>query len=135
MQTAIENAQQSIQAAYHTATTSPQKGNLYCEVLLACALSPSDEFGYFPPAAIREPLKTITGKDYDIPNFARHLSAFASDARGQILQEKGEKYQRRFRFANPLMQPYIILRGVAADMITLDDVDRYSPSSMPGTYA
>jgi Cdc6-like AAA superfamily ATPase len=126
MDKAIQNAQQTLQSEYHTATVSPQKGNLYAEVLLACALSQADEFGYFAPADLRSPLQSITGRDYDIPNFARHLSAFTSQTRGGILQSKGDKYQRRFRFGNPLMQPYVIMRGIAGGLISLDDIERYS---------
>jgi hypothetical protein len=125
MQTAIDNAQQTIQAAYHQATMSPQKGNLYGEVLLACALALCDEFGYFAAADLRSPMRVITGKNYDIPSYSRHLSAFASETRGCILQQIGEKFQRRFRFENPLMQPYVILRGVAESLVGLSDVEQF----------
>jgi len=43
----IDHAQQSIVSSYHHATSSP-RGNLYAEVLLACALANTDELGYFP---------------------------------------------------------------------------------------
>ncbi len=125
MEQSIENAQQSLQSAYHSATTSPQKLNLYVQVLLACALADADEFGYFAAADLREPLKKVTGKPYDIPSFARHLSAFSSESRQQILQLKGEKNQRRFRFRDPLMQPYVIMRGVRENLINLSSV-KYS---------
>src|ERR1041384_5431578 len=42
----VEKAQQSIKTAYHNAVTSP-RGNLYRQVLLACALAQVDELGYF----------------------------------------------------------------------------------------
>ncbi len=88
----------------------------------ACALADADEFGYFAAADLRAPLKKVTGKDYDIPSFSRHLSAFSSESRQQILQLKGEKNQRRFRFKDPLMQPYVIMRGVRDGLIELSSV-------------
>lgn len=122
MTTSIDNAQQSLQSAYVSATTSPQKLNLYVQVLLACSLADANEFGYFAAADLRAPLKKVTGKDYDIPSFSRHLSAFSSDSRQNILQLKGEKNQRRFRFRDPLMQPYVIMRGVRDGLIDLSNV-------------
>ena len=122
MTTSIDNAQQSLQSAYVSATTSPQKLNLYVQVLLACSLADANEFGYFAAADLRAPLKKVTGKDYDIPSFSRHLSAFSSDSRQNILQLKGEKNQRRFRFSDPLMQPYVIMRGVRDGLIDLSNV-------------
>ena len=116
MAKSIENAQQSLQSAYHVATTSPQK-NLYTEVLLACSLAPADELGYFAAADVREPLKRVTGREYEIPSFSRHLAAFASSARQQVLQSKGGKNQRRFRFKDPLMQPYVIMRGLRDGLV------------------
>jgi len=126
MTTSIDNAQQSLQSAYVSATTSPQKLNLYVQVLLACSLADADEFGYFAAADLRAPLKKVTGKDYEIPSFSRHLSAFSSESRQFILQLKGEKNQRRFRFKDPLMQPYVIMRGVRDGLIELSSVN-YKP--------
>ncbi|MET0364261.1 MAG: AAA family ATPase, partial [Sphingobium sp.] len=40
---------QIIRKQYHRATISPRKGNIYKEVLLASALAPIDDLGYFAP--------------------------------------------------------------------------------------
>jgi Cdc6-like AAA superfamily ATPase len=121
MQTAIDDAQATIKSQYNEATTSPQKENLFQEVLLACALATADEFGFFAPAAVREPLKLITKMDYEIQNYARHLKQFAEER--HVLEIRGAKFQRRYRFRNPLMQPYVILRGIADDMISLESAE------------
>jgi hypothetical protein len=47
--------------------------------------------------------------DQMIPSFARHLNEFTEDKRGPILKKIGTP--RRFRFINPLMQPYVIMQG------------------------
>ena len=69
----VDQWHQSIKSAYYHATKSQQPGHIYKEVLLACALAEADDLGYFAAADVRGPLRAITGKSYDIPNFARHL--------------------------------------------------------------
>jgi Cdc6-like AAA superfamily ATPase len=113
VRTALDDAQQSTIEAYVNATTSSQKNHLYREVLLACALADTDELGYFTAAAVSAPLSEIMGKKYEIPSYARHLNEFCLAKRGCILQRVGQERSHRFRFANPLMQPYVILRGYA----------------------
>jgi len=101
---------------------SPQKDNLYVQVLLACALATCDDFGYFAAADVRRPMSLIMKRLYEIPSFSRHLTAFCRPERGAVLQQIGEKYQRRFRFRNPLMQPYVVLKGVADGIVTVDEI-------------
>jgi Cdc6-like AAA superfamily ATPase len=109
---ALRQIQQSLKSAYHKATASPRKKNLYSEVLLACALAETDEQGYFTAARVREPLCRITRTDYDIPSFAKHLKAFSEKDRGEVLQRFGAKHKIRFRFVDPLMQPYAVMRAL-----------------------
>jgi len=79
--------------------------------LLSCALAEADELGYFAAQHVRTPMREITGKKYEIPSFSQHLNDF-TDKRGPILQRIGTKRKFRFRFLNPLMQPYVIMRGI-----------------------
>ena len=108
---AVAGAQQTVQQAYQLATMSPRKDNLYADVLLACALAPTDEFGFFAAADLRDPLRRITGKNYDIPNYAQHLANFCEEDRGPVLDRRGKKRRFRFRFSNALVQPFIVLKG------------------------
>src|SRR5690606_15956559 len=117
VQKAVDGAPKSIQSAYNSAVTSPRPDNLYRQVLLACALPPTDEFGYFQPQGVREPMSAIMGKQYDIPSFARHLSDFIEEERGPVLDRIGTTRRFRYRFSNPLMQPYIIMRGLSEGVI------------------
>jgi Cdc6-like AAA superfamily ATPase len=111
---ALEDAQQSIRSACHKATMSPRKNNLFGDVLLACALAKTDDLGFFAAQDIREPMKQVTGKTYEIPSFAQHLNEFCDPKRGPILSKTGAKRRYRFRFVNPLMQPFVIMQGFAA---------------------
>jgi len=108
---ALEEAQQTTRSAYHKATMSPRRDNLYADVLLACALAKPDDLGYFAAADVRKPLSTIKKKLFDIPSFSRHLNDFCEEKRGPILQKVGGKHRFRFRFINPLMQPFVTMQG------------------------
>ena len=119
---ALEKSQQSIKNAYYEATKSPRPENLFKHVLLACALAATDEFGYFTAASVREPMSMIMGETYDIPRFAGHLNIFSSD-RGHILQKTGIERKFRYRFSNPLMQPYIIMSGLNDGLIKDEQLD------------
>lgn len=117
---AVANSQQSIKTLYHAATTSPQREHLYEKALTACALANCDDLGFFAAADVRDPLRRITGKSYQIPAFARHLADFCEDKRGPVLEKRGVSHKVRYRFLNPLLQPYVIMRGLANNFISAD---------------
>jgi energy-coupling factor transporter ATP-binding protein EcfA2 len=116
----IEKAQQSTRDAYYKATTSPRKDNLFQEVLLSCALAETDDLGFFTATSVASPMSGIMKRRYEIPSFAQHLRDFCSEARGPVLERRGTKRRYRYRFCDPLMQPYVMLRGMKAEMITRD---------------
>lgn len=109
--TALQKAQQSTISAYHQATASPRE-NMYKQVLLACALAKADELGSFAAVDVRDPLAQIMRKRYEIPAFSQHLNAFCENSRGPVLVRTGTARRYRFRFANPLMQPFVIMCGI-----------------------
>jgi Cdc6-like AAA superfamily ATPase len=114
---ALARAQQSIISAHHKSTSS-SRDNLYPQVLLACALSQQDSLGYFTSVDVRQPLSEIMKRHYDIPAFSQHLNAFCDVSRGPILQKTGTSRRFRFRFCNPLMQPFVIMDGIKRGLIT-----------------
>jgi Cdc6-like AAA superfamily ATPase len=120
---AVEDAQQSLRTAYRRAVMTPRKDSIYSQVLLACALAEPDEFGYFAAGDVREPLSQIMGRQYDIPGYAKHLNDFCSVGRGHVLQKTGEKHRFRFRFANPLMQPLVVMQGLVDKKIDASMVE------------
>ena len=113
----LKHISESVKAAHHKAVRSAKKVNLFRQVLLACALADCDSLGFFAAAAVRPPLRDVTKKAYDIPTFARHLKEFCSDRRGPILHRTGEPHNYLYRFVNPLMQPYVLMEGVAEGLI------------------
>jgi Holliday junction resolvasome RuvABC ATP-dependent DNA helicase subunit len=116
---ALARAQQSIISSYHKATNSPRE-NLYPQVLLSCALAQPDSLGYFAAVDVRSPLSGIMGKAYEIPAFSQHLNAFCESARGPVLQRTGTTRRYRFRFENPLMQPFVVMDGIRKGLINDD---------------
>jgi Cdc6-like AAA superfamily ATPase len=121
---AIEGSQQTLMRAYHKATTSPRSDNLYSQVLLACALAKADQLGYFAAADVREPMSEIMGKRYEIAAFSRHLADFCDENRGPVLERMGIPRRYRFRFRNPLLQPFVIMQGLANKLIDRSDLGR-----------
>jgi hypothetical protein len=87
---AIQRAQQSVTEAYLRAEPAGP-------VLLACAVADEDEFGFFGAEAARD----------------------APDSALQQLVELGVLHARagsggtRYRFANPLLPPYVVMRALA----------------------
>lgn len=113
----MTDAQQSIRTAYHSAIRSQRRDNLFGDVLLACALAETDELGFFAAQDVRPPMRAITGRSYDIPTFAQHLNEFSDPIRGNILRKYGEKRRYRYRFSDPLMQPFVIMQGVVKNRV------------------
>jgi hypothetical protein len=122
IQKATAGVQQSILSAYETAVRSAKKDNLFADVLLACALAETTELGFFAAQDVRQPLRQITDRDYEIPTFAQHLNEFSEVKRGPILTKTGTPRLYRYRFKNPLMQPYVIMQGLKRGRITPEDL-------------
>jgi len=107
----------SLLSTHRKATLSPQKMNLFEEVLLACALTKKDALGYFSSGSVVEPMSKIMKKPYPVPYFARHLGEFASEKRGKVLQKSGTPRQHLYRFDNPLLEPFIIIKALSCGML------------------
>ena len=93
---------------------------MFREVLLGAALARTDERGYFAPGDLRGPMTAILQRKtpVEIPAFAKQLSAFA-EARGPVLNRTGVSTRPRYRFTEPLLVPYVSMRGVNDGLISL----------------
>lgn len=115
----LDESHESIRTSYHAATMSARV-NLYREVLLACALAQLDEFGFFSASAVRGPLEKITKTQHRVSSFNKHLEKLCRSERGAILHRKGEARRYGYRFSDPLMQPFIVLRAYHDQMMPVD---------------
>jgi histone H3/H4 len=128
IQTLVNESQQSILRQFDLATASPRRENFYFQVLLACALASTDDLGYFRAADIRVPYTRLMGREMQIPSFARHLHGLSEEDRGAVLQRLGKSHQYRFRFSDPLMQPYVLMKGLQNGLLDLQDVCNFNVS-------
>jgi Cdc6-like AAA superfamily ATPase len=118
----LRDVQQTILKKFDAATASPRRENFYFQVLLACALAPTDHLGRFRAADVREPYSEIMKRRHDIPAFSRHLHDLSTDKRGNVLQRFGESHNFRFRFTDPMMQPYVLMQGLQRGLVGLEAV-------------
>ena len=127
MKLAIEDSEREMKSAYYEATRSRHPKSKFHTTLAACALTQQDEFGYFMAANVREAFRQMAdaGGTPDIPDFAKHLNRFCEKDKGGILECVGSKHQRRYRFDNPLMQPFVIIRSLDAQIITIDNIREF----------
>jgi Cdc6-like AAA superfamily ATPase len=109
----VQQSDQTTNKAYNHAIHSNKKNNLYKQVLLASAICNTDDDGKFTPSNVVEPLSNILGRSVRIANFLGHLNAFCETDRGPILEKRGARGAFRYRFREPKMQPYVIMRGIA----------------------
>lgn len=119
---AIDDVQASIKSDYVKATTSARIDALYKHVLLAAALAECDELGFFYPKDVRPTLSRILNEEKSIDTFAKHLNAFCDIKRGGVLYKDSNTDRPRYRFDNPLLQPYVLIRGLTDGLLTEDDL-------------
>ena len=99
---ALEKTQQTVRDTYRRATEENGDAR-YRDVVLACALAEADEFGFFSVGDVH------VGDDVDT---AGYLEALADIGHGNVLQRRGAA-NPRYRFVNPLLQPYVLMRALS----------------------
>ena len=115
----ISQVHQTTKSEYIKAVSSSRKNTNYKEVLLACALAESDEFSKFAAVDVREPMRKVMKREtYRIENFAKNLTDLSGEKRGSILEKSGQPRSYRYKFRNPLMQAYVIMRGIKEGLIS-----------------
>jgi hypothetical protein len=124
----LDRVDGTIADQYHQATQSPRGGNIYKEVLLASALAEPDDLGFFPAKAVEIPLSIIMQQQYDTGKFGQHLKKLCELERGKILELTGTPRRFRYRFVEPLMQPYVILRGLKEGLLNKAQLQQLAPN-------
>jgi Cdc6-like AAA superfamily ATPase len=108
----------TLSKAYEGATYSPKKTRLK-EVLLACAIAKVGDQGDFSPSDIRVPYSKIIKEQVNIDRFNPQLTTLATQR--DILVREGEERRWRYRFRDPLMEPYVLLNGLESGAISPED--------------
>ncbi|MCK1638977.1 AAA family ATPase [Bradyrhizobium sp. 157] len=112
----IEDTEKAFKEAYRTAIRSNQD-NFFEHSLLACALAQTDDEGFFTANDVVEPYSAIMKEKKRIAHFEKHLRRFSSEEGGFILHKRGGDRKQQFRFKDPMMQPYVIIRGIQNKLI------------------
>lgn len=115
---ALQNATGGVHQEYESAVASSQPDALFEKVLLACAIAQKDSLGKFSVTDVRAPLRKILGRDIVTSGYQSHLAKFCEPERGPILKKSGKRRSYRWRFVNPQVIPYILLRGKQAGLIS-----------------
>lgn len=133
IEAALAEVDLSLRAKYADAVDSKKpKETLYESVLLACALANADDLGRFSQKDVEEPLKAIVpDKNYKATTYAFHMNEFATEARRNVLEVTGKNQLPRYRFTDPMMQPYVVLRGLASGKISHTINDKFNPERQP----
>lgn len=113
---AIDRAQQSVTEAYYRATAGD--GDVRRRVLLACALAEEDDFGFFSADDLGGPLGRLGAESGE--TLEQDLLALARTE--AVLQRRQEAGADRYRFVNPLLQPYVVMRGLSEGLVKARDV-------------
>lgn len=113
----LNSSQHTLKEQYERATRSNQERARYRQILTACALSKADESGYFTPKQVQQPLAAILRKPIGIDGFNDNLKDFTEEKRGRVLQVVGTERIYRYRFRNPAMQPYVIMKGIKDEFL------------------
>jgi Cdc6-like AAA superfamily ATPase len=113
----IDQCDEKIKELYANSVRSTKPLNQYRQALLACALAPIDDRGYFAAADVKGPFSRIMGKPLDIPHYARHLNEFCDLKRGPSLVKVGQAKSYQFRFADALLRPFVVIKGINEGLI------------------
>ena len=130
---AVKKAQHSILDDYERAKRSPRRDNLFEDVLLGCALARKNDLGWFTPVSIWAPIARILGRPLKVGQFVRHLNEFVGDEHAMILEKDGFPRKYVYRFRSPLMQAYVILRGLADGRLDEETLAQFRPAD-PGPF-
>jgi hypothetical protein len=60
----------------------------------------------------------MLGRNIEIGHLRPQLHELIEDKRGKVIQRIGEERGYRYRFSDPAMQPYVIMAGIKAGILT-----------------
>jgi GTPase SAR1 family protein len=116
----------TIQESYTRATEKIyRKGNIFAQVVAACALTETNDLGQFAAADVEQPLSAIMGQPMAVTAFSFHLNEMSGTARGKVLRKTGSRRTFQYQFVEPAMQPYIIMKSLKEEIVSKEVFDRF----------
>ncbi|MBP6237176.1 MAG: ATP-binding protein [Saprospiraceae bacterium] len=111
---AIENAAEHLRESYRMAVFSESGNNKWQNVIFACAKCYSDQFNSFTVEDIIQEYQNLVKKECRIEDIQNEIEALCDKERGFFLEKQATESNTRFKFANPMMKPFILLNIEAA---------------------
>ncbi|WP_439497547.1 AAA family ATPase [Bosea sp. (in: a-proteobacteria)] len=102
-----------------------RKGNIFAQVLAACALTENNDLGQFTAASVEGPLSKIMGEQFEVPAFSFHLNQMTNPERGNVLKKTGARRTFQYHFAEPAMQPYIIMKSLQDGVLSREVFEQF----------
>ena len=119
----VSETAEIVKDQYLRATRGSREIGIFGKVLLASALAPVDSVGYFGPNDLRVPLAELMGKDKAfLSGYGYHLKRLCEEDCGSVLMRTGSKRKHRYRFVEPMMQPFILMKGLSSGLITWEQI-------------
>lgn len=107
---AVDGASESIKELYRKAVTSQRRDSLFAPVLAACAIASEASGGTFSATDLRKPLAALTGVEREPPQYSYNLGKLCTPERGNVIEKMDYPGRPRYRFRNPLLEPYVLLK-------------------------
>ncbi len=117
LKTVVQEADEAVTSAYHKAIQSTKAKNQYREVLLACALAPTDERNRFTAKGVGMQLSKVLGYDVAMTSFGRNIEQFCNPERGPALIREGSRRNYHYYFEYALLKPYVIIKGLSEGLM------------------
>ena len=114
----VVKSKHSVAHEYQSAVSSARESSKHKTTLLACALVKPGIEGYFQAPDVAAVMASLFGEAYPASYVPRHLAEFVTVKRGAVLERKGSSRQFRYRFSNPLLQPFTIISCLSEGLIT-----------------
>ena len=110
---ALASSFEHLSQMHDRAVESSYPGNLFSDVLLACAMVRKDSTGYFRAPDVGPLLTKIRGRPapYAQAAYQSHIARFCEPDRGPVLLRTGRERRYRYKFVDPQLVPYLLLRG------------------------
>jgi Cdc6-like AAA superfamily ATPase len=126
IESCFKDVDQELIDSYVKATVETRKGNLFSEVLAAAALAEQDELGRFSAADVEAPLSSILDSPMKSSSFTFHLNELCEPQRGAVLEREGTRGKYRYKFVQPIIQPFIIMKSLTLGVVSDPILSKYA---------